>query len=98
MKAKIERDWMSQMVKVWLYTDGGPDVHVLGADGAMHPHRADVADLPEPTFRLPEEGLAAVVREASNILPVTDATSAHLADAIGVRERLLVLVEARRAA
>lgn len=51
------------------------------------------AELPEPTLELPTEAFEMLVAAGSDHLPPSSATDRHLYDAIGVRDRLLALVE-----
>ena len=99
VKARIERDWANAMVRVWLFEPretGTRVLRILGKDVYQWDDVENGALLPEPTLYLPDEALQELVREASNVVPVEDATSAHLQDAIEVRDRLLSLVEKRR--
>lgn len=100
MKAHVERDWMSRTVKVWLWRQGERDtrqvLRFLGGDTYQW-DEVLAAVVMEPSFVLQEDAFAALVAAGSDILPPSAATSQHLADAIGVRDRLLTLVESAAA-
>jgi hypothetical protein len=94
----LERQWRTMDWSVWLYDRVGHRqlaMYHIDADGTMKHELVDAnATFPDaPTFRLPPEALEALLREASNVLPASDATVAHLADAVATRDRLLALVE-----
>lgn len=96
MRARVERDWSSLMIRIWFYEPsegGGRVLRVLSDDTYRWEDVTPGTALAAPSIVLPEDALQELVREVSNILPVEDATSAHLKDAIGVRDRLLALVE-----
>lgn len=98
MKARIERDWASLAAKVWFYEASEIGTRVLRpSDGGWSWEAVEHGQsLPDPSLKIPEDALQELVREASNILPAEDATTKHLNDAIGVRDRLLTIVEKRR--
>lgn len=98
MKAHIEQDWMRRGFKVWLYEPlgQGRTVRVVGFDErgeVLLQNFEDTADIP-PSFVLREDMLKALLDEAAGVLPPSEATSEHLADARAIRDRLLALVEA----
>lgn len=94
MKARVEKDWLTDSMKVTFFdhTPSGTVVYDLPSGTATI--LKDGEEAPEP-LRFPRDSLAALVAEASGILPPSAATTAHLQDAVAVRDRLLTLVERR---
>lgn len=99
MKARIEYDWArGDWWKVWLYRPAGPNLTAqvigVGEDGHLLMRNIeDGAALPAPSFILPGQALEALVREATKVLPPSDATVDALKDAREMRDRLLAMVE-----
>lgn len=100
MEARIEHDWPSGGVKVWLYQRHGRGLDVFqyekDAEGGFRWRVEPVYEaalLPEPTFELPRDALPALIEAASDFLPPSAATDRHLKDAIEVRDRALSLIE-----
>lgn len=94
MKARIEEDVFTDRLKVWLYLDGAPvQLLRLAADGPPTYVAVLDGETPRPTLTIPRRALEALLREAQGFVPASDATTAHLNDAMSVRDRLLALVE-----
>jgi hypothetical protein len=98
VKVHIERDWMSRSLRVWFYEsareNGATLIKVKGSD-ALERVEVPAGVHPEPSLVLPEDFVEALIREASDVLPPSDATSAHLSDARSTRDRLLAMIEKR---
>lgn len=98
MKARIEREWTRDAVKVWLYQPGPnmtAQVVAIQPDGELLLHNVEGGGvLPAPSFVLPTAALEALVREASGVLPPSETTVDAMRDARATRDRLLALVEA----
>lgn len=92
MKVRLEQNWMNHGVKVWFYEPTPQGTLIFDVVAGTHKLLKDGEKEPPP-LELPEVALQALAAEAAGILPVSDATSAHLADAVKVRDRLLTLVE-----
>lgn len=95
MRCRIEPEILTHAVKVWLYYDGEGGTYVwrpsAGA-GALQQVEEGAAVV-EPSLRLSDEALEALVREAQGFVSASDATTRHLDDAVAVRDRLMLLVE-----
>lgn len=93
MRAVVQPDLITRQVKVWLYDDGPDGTRIYSPDGL------EVRTLPygtergEPSLMIHKEALKALIGASTDSFPASDATTAHLKDAIGVRDRLLSLVE-----
>lgn len=78
MKARIEREWTRDAVKVWLYQPGPnmtAQVVSIQPDGELLMVNVEEnATLPAPSFILPTAALEALVKEASGILPPSETT------------------------
>jgi hypothetical protein len=95
MKVKIEPVWQAFGVNVWFY-QRAPDgmIEVDRPEAPLSPERvSSEAELPAPSLVLPNDWIAALVAEASDLQPPSSAQAAHLTDAVTVRDRLLTLVE-----
>lgn len=94
MKVYLEHDWSRRATKVWI-VEGTNDRRLLVSRGQDEWESVAIQQgkvLPEPSIVFPDGVLEALVREASNVLPATDATTRHLDDAIKVRDRLLAVI------
>lgn len=94
IRCKIEQDFMSRNLKVWLAMDTAHGADVWYPSGEMH--QIKEGELIIPSLLIPQPMMEALLREAQNFIPATDATTAHLKDAIEVRDRLLTMVEKRK--
>jgi hypothetical protein len=98
-KVHLEPDWIMQGVKVYLLAShesrGGVTAAWVGLGDDRAPILQNFAQGEEipPAMILPRDWLEAIVREASGIMPATDATVDALNDARVVRDRLLTIVE-----
>lgn len=95
MKAHVEQDFVSGRLKVWLWqeTPHGIAQYYPHTDAAHLVERGRDALMQEPSLTLEREALEALLRESQGFVSSTDATTAHLSDAVQVRDRLLTLVE-----
>lgn len=94
MKCIAEQNWTGHGVRIWLFEDG-PTVRklVVPEQGMWRWDEVDPgAEKGEPSLTLPDAALEAIIREASGLVPASDATTAHLQDTIGVRDQLMQLV------
>lgn len=98
MEARIERNWPRRTVNVWLTQSHGAALQVLQHKGGgdwSYVNLSESEILPvEPTFELPDGAVEALVKAAGDFLPPSAAIERHLKDAIGVRDRMISLVEA----
>lgn len=95
MRCRIEREPLTNFVNVWLYTEGETGAYVWRPSAgplALEKVEPGVATV-EPSLRLSDEVLEALVREAQGFVSASDATTRHLDDAVAVRDRLMVLIE-----
>ena len=83
----------SDSFNIWLFTDGPRRGVLRFTDAGIAVEAVPEGSIVEPTLTLPSDALEALARAAAGVIPATDATSAHLADARGTRDRLLTLVE-----
>lgn len=95
MKAHMERDFVTQTVKVWVTTDDHQ--LLLRVTDYVDPvswrwDQIKPGSEQLPTMVLPEPVLAAIVVAGAEVLPPDRAQAAHLADAIKMRDALLELV------
>lgn len=97
MKARIERDWGRDAVKVWLYQTGAHmtvQVIAIQEDGELLMcNYEEGTEPPAPSFILPTAALEALVKEAAGVLPPSETTVDAMRDARETRDRLLTLVE-----
>lgn len=92
MKVRIEQDWLTQNVKVWIYepSESGPHrlTRMIGRD-TWETVEVDPGAIVEPSFSIPEELFRQIVAEGAGLLPIDRAGERHLEDAIKVRDRLM---------
>lgn len=97
MRVKVEHDFIRDAMKVWFFTrrnETAVTVHrMVGDDQWQDEDVPSNGLMPEPSVVLRRDMLEALVAAASDVLPPSGAQSAHLADAITIRDRLLTLVE-----
>lgn len=94
MKAEIRRNPASFQASVWLYDETSQGRAVLrDIEGNEVERIINGAIIPEPTFICPIDVIEALVAAGSDLLPPDRAQGKHLDDAIGVRDRLLTLIE-----
>jgi hypothetical protein len=98
VKIHVERDWMTNTVKVWIYqhdgfTNSTRMFRVVGPDEWQHEDVPQGGEVGEPSLVLLPGVAEALVQELSKIAPPNETMALHLKDAIGVRDRLLTLVE-----
>lgn len=97
MKAFIQRPPCRLDLEVVVYREAGRASYAAAAGVAEDGQIIwrDVAEGQElPVFfRCTPDVLEALLRATGDIVPASDATTAHLNDAIGIRDRLLSLVE-----
>jgi hypothetical protein len=95
LKAVIEYEPGTFLKKVYLYAPGPEGTAVFNLDGTVR-ETLPLNVRPEPSALIEDEVLKALMAEASDVLPPSSALAHHLDDAIGVRDRLLTLVEGSR--
>jgi len=89
----MERRFASMQTAVWFY-DPGPDGTVIyDADGSVQERLQPGEDHGEASLVINWDALESLVAAASDHLPPSSAAERHLTDMIGVRDRLLALVE-----
>lgn len=98
MKARIAPRFAAFSHDIWLYDEDPVEncfrLYRPQADGEIRVETIpNGAHWPEPSLTLPSEMLEAIVAACADHLPPSSAQAAHLADAIGIRDRLLTLVE-----
>jgi hypothetical protein len=97
MKVHVEHEWMSDGYRVYLYEHhtGGSMVQLFPVDGKTW--RQEEIGLGEmlagPSFTLSRRMMDAFIEATRNIIPASEATQAHLQDAITLRDRLLAMIE-----
>lgn len=94
MNVHMERSWITSDWEIWFYESAGRKMGIWrqGENGWDFEY-TDPCEKTKPSLRLPDAALEALVREAGKVLQSSDATVAHLADTVAVRDRLLKLVE-----
>jgi hypothetical protein len=81
-------------VDVWLFGSSPEGTVIFNPDGSVR-ETIGGAQRAEPSLTLDGEALKAIIAEGGDHLPPSGAMQRHLDDAIGVRDRLLSLVEER---
>jgi hypothetical protein len=101
MHARVETNWVNRTVKIWLWTTAMSNefvLHKLIGPDTWEDEVIDVnAVIPEPSLTLHYEMVKALLPELMQFKAPSEAQASHLADVIGVRDRLLTLVEKHHA-
>lgn len=101
IEAHIEYAPLTQGHKVWLIdrSEHGPPrigaIQTTQVGDDLVWLTWDPAEEPAPTLHFPSGALEALMTAANHVVSSTDATLDALADARGIRDRLLVLIENR---
>lgn len=93
MQVEIKQAPLRFGYDVYLYRnrpEGGATIYNL--DGSER-EVVTPGDEPEPSFQCDEQVLRGLVEAGSDVLPPSRSMAKHLDDAIGVRDRLLSLIE-----
>jgi len=96
VRVHVEKVWMSQSVRIWIVqgtTERDGHILRLRDDGLLAWESYAEQTLADPSLELPEDVAGALAAELLGVLPPDTAQAQHLADAIGVRDRLLAIVE-----
>jgi hypothetical protein len=92
----LDPQWQDRTAKVWIYQSHPQGTTVFYPEGDVI-RTVDIKNgelFPkEPSLRLPNGMLQALVDAAMPQFPPSEALDRHLRDAIGVRDRLLTIVE-----
>lgn len=91
VKVKIEHDWATLNVKVYLYeaSEAGPTRQAILDRYGWNMVEVEPGRRPEPSLVIPEDWLRTLIAEGSGLLPIDRAGERHLDDAIKVRDRIL---------
>lgn len=92
MQAEIRQCPASFSVEVYLYFRTDSETIVCNLDGSEKASYGP-GESPEPSFVVDRQVIEAIISAGSDFLPPSQATDRHLADAIGIRDRLLSLME-----
>jgi len=95
LKCIIERPPTSFAVNIYLFYTSPEATVVHNLDGSVREELMPGESPAGPSATLDEQVLKALVEAGSDALPPSSALARHLDDAIGVRDRLLTLVEGR---
>ena len=99
MKAVIEKRLETDTVNVWILSDHPSQRQVLVL-GATEPFGHWETVVPgasiSPTYVFGSEVIAAIAREAGNVVDSTNETREALIDARQVRDRLLTMIEEKQ--
>ena len=96
MPVVIEQDLLTQRVKIYVYQDDPKGVRIFTEQvgpGQYRDFKPDEGGIIPPFMELPSFLFRELVREIKHVKEPSEATQAHLDDAIVVRDRLLKLVE-----
>jgi hypothetical protein len=101
MRVHIERDWSADRVRVYVARSGAagdlrnltipPDGVGWLVEEVLEPGTR-TSDI-RPLLEIPVDVFEAIIAAGADVLPPDRTQAAHLADAIGVRDRLLALIE-----
>ena len=95
MRCIIERPPTRFDANVFLFTTMPEGILVHNLDGTVREELKPGEVPPEPSAIVNETVLKVLVEAGSDVLPPSSALARHLDDTIGVRDRLLTLVEER---
>lgn len=90
---RVVPDVLRDMVNIYVVNKAHTYAALFSYSGRVEWVPYPEGDEPPVTLRLPPNVLAAIVAEAAELRPPTQATVEHLNDARAVRDRLLALVE-----
>ena len=97
MPVAIEQDFLTQRVKIYVYTEdlqGHRQFLQCAGPGEYRNVGINEGELtPPPLLELSRLVFLELVREIKHVKEPSEATQAHLDDAIAVRDRLLTMVE-----
>lgn len=96
MQCRIDRPVDRDDVFIYLFNDHGRGrtVYLFSHDhGHMEPLEVAEGEQMPPSLVMRPQMLEAIVKAGSDFLPPSAATDNHLNDAVGVRDRLLGMVE-----
>ena len=96
MKFHIQYDVHSNATKVFAVSEwpNGKCYYTIGDGGIILAHRTEEGQKIEPMLEVHENGfLQGLASAIQGVMPVSDATTAHLRDAVSVRDRLLSIIE-----
>lgn len=90
MRVVVQHDPVSRRVKVYAFRDAAVGGWVLHGDQWV-PTSDGVT--PAPTLDLPQDVFAAIVEKGMQVVPASSVMEKAWTDAIGVRDRLLTIIE-----
>lgn len=96
MRTVVEHDVATRHVNVWVFTtaDGDYVLRMPMAPLAVPTwDQVEFGERPAPTLRLDESVFAAIVQEGMQVVPASSVMERAWKDAIGVRDRLLSIIE-----
>ena len=97
MNCHVEREWHRPLVKVWFWhRDGMKGSLYLKLNSSDERELVEIpegAEVPEPTLVLHEQEVKSLLEALADFDLPGPAMAAHLKDAVGVRDRLLSMLE-----
>jgi hypothetical protein len=97
MKIHIQYDIRTNTTKVYAtgqFIQGQPRFYYVLNEGRLVAIEYKSGDEVQPLFEVEDRTfLSALAREITSVMPVEEATAAHLRDAMNVRDRLLTMLE-----
>lgn len=99
MEARVNVQWHTRWLEIWLYERRGGHLDIIYPTSTIDAKvvTVDLGDeLPaEPSLYMSPEMVKALVTATSSVMPPSDATERHLKDAMVIRDRLLAIVETK---